>query len=303
MGMAKNSQRIVITGGSGFVGQWLQEELRAHGYLLDSWDRPEVDITDPSTYRTRLEQDQPAWVVHLAAVSSVALSWQDPAVTQRVNVEGTRALLEAIQEVSPATHVLAISTADIYGAVSERPLAELPLDDARPNNPYAQSKWDMEQLIETAFSDRCIRVRPFPHIGPGQAKGFVTSDFASQIAAIEKGIQEPIIRVGNLSAQRDFTDVRDVVRAYRLLLEKGEPGDVYHVASGVPRSIQDILDQLRSLTTVEIGVEPDPERQRPSDTPILVGDASKLKKQTGWMPEIGLGQSLQDILDYWREQI
>jgi GDP-4-dehydro-6-deoxy-D-mannose reductase len=159
----------------------------------------------------------------------------------------------------------------------------------------------MEELIEKRFLKNTLRVRPFPHIGPGQALGFVTADFASQIAAIEKGEQDSVMKVGNLEAKRDFTDVRDVVRAYRLLLQDGELGEVYNVASGKATSIQFVLDELLKLSKVKIKVERDPERMRPSDIPVLVGDANKLKETTGWEPTINLERSLEDILNYWRE--
>ena len=159
----------------------------------------------------------------------------------------------------------------------------------------------MEKLIEERFLKNTLRVRPFPHIGPGQALGFVTADFASQIARIEKGEQEPVMQVGNLKAKRDFVDVRDVVQAYRLLMQSGKLGEVYHVASGKAVSIQFVLDELLKLSKVDIKVEQDPERMRPADIPVLVGDAGKLKKETGWQTTISLEQSLKDILNYWRE--
>ena len=154
----------------------------------------------------------------------------------------------------------------------------------RPRNPYGQSKLEMEQMIEKEYDAHCIRVRPFPHIGPGQQQGFVTADFASQIAEIEAGKQEPVISVGNLDAQRDFTDVRDVSHAYRLLMEHGILGNVYHVASGMPRSIQSVLDRLLALSPVSITVQQNPHRMRPSDNPVLVGNAEKIKAATGWAP-------------------
>ncbi|MBI3255448.1 MAG: GDP-mannose 4,6-dehydratase, partial [Candidatus Andersenbacteria bacterium] len=218
------------------------------------------------------------------------------------NVDGTRHLLELVRSVSPATHILVVSSSDIYGRGSAELMAELPLDECRPQNPYAMSKWEMEQMIEKNFNDMVMRVRPFPHIGPGQGPDFVTAAFASQIAAIEQGKQEAVVKVGNLDAKRDYTDVRDVVRAYRLLMEKGKLGEVYHVASGNQTPIQGMLDKFLSLATKPIHVEQDPARMRPSDVPSMVGDATKLSSVTGWQPEIPLGQTLQEILDYWREK-
>lgn len=300
--------KIVITGGNGFVGKYLREELKKswEGMEMEIWDVPEVDITKPEAYQDRLQELQPSWLVHLAAVSSVPLASKDPTLTYRVNVEASQNILAAVEELSPKTQVLVVSTADIYGSTplttGSSPLSELSLSQARPKNAYGQSKWEMEKMIEEKYLDRVIRVRPFPHIGPGQGLGFVTADFASQIAAVEKGKQEPVIKVGNLTTQRDFTDVRDVVRAYRLLMEKGAMGGVYHVASGKAVSIQSVLDQLLTMSSVKISVQEDLGRLRPSDTPVLVGDSTKVRAATGWEPTISLEQSLHDILDWWREK-
>lgn len=297
--------RIVITGGQGFVGQHLQQELQRQwrGAELISWDQPQHDITNPDTYAAELEQLKPTWLVHLAAISPVSESFRDPARVHHINVEGTRRLLEVCVTVSPQTKVLAVSSSDIYGKSSSAPLLELPLGDVVPKNPYGESKLVMERLIVDQFNDMVLRVRPFPHIGPGQRQGFVTADFASQIASIESGRQAPVIKVGNLASQRDFTDIRDVVKAYRLLMEKAPLGEVFHIASGRAVSIQSILDKLLQLSTVTITVEKDPTRLRPSDVPIMVGDASKLKVLTGWEATIPLDQSLSDVLTYWREQV
>lgn len=297
------------------MGKYLVEELKREEpeVKIVVWDRVvgglpegvegiEIDITKPASYRESLRLWQPEWVAHLAAVSSVGASLKDPKQTFRINVEGTRHLLEEIEEGSPDTKVLAVSTSDIYGQGSDTPLSELVLNEAQPRSPYAQSKWEMEKLIEERFLKNTLRVRPFPHIGPGQALGFVTADFASQIAGIEKREQAPTIKVGNLKAKRDFTDVRDVVRAYRLLMKQGQLGEVYHVASGKTASIQFVLDELLKLSKVDIEVEQDPERMRPADIPVLVGDAGKLKEAVGWKPVISLKQSLDDILNYWRER-
>lgn len=296
----------MITGGNGFVGRHLQAELRKAwpDAKVVSWDLPEVDITKPETYTPLLDNLKPLWVIHLAAIASVPAALKDPGLTRRINTEGTRLLLEAIQSKSKDTKFLFVSTADIYGhaaaAAANAPISELPLADAKPANAYAESKLEAEKIIEGQYDDRCIRVRPFPHIGPGQGIGFVTADFASQIAAIEAGKQDPIMLVGNLSAARDFTDVRDVVRAYRLLLEQSKPGKVYHVASGKAVTIQSLLDMLLAQSVAPISVKQDPDKMRKNDIPVLVGDATLLTQATGWQPEVPLEQSLNDILDYWR---
>ncbi len=310
------NRAVIITGGGGFVGRHLVAELQSakafdrivifdrskaeFGPGIESY---EVDITAIESQKELVREIQPAWVVHLAAIAGVGFSIEHPDITRTVNVFGTKSLLDTVLSVSSPTKFLVVSSADIYGHVSDQPLAELPLADARPENPYAQSKLEMEQLIEKEYAAQCIRVRPFPHIGPGQQKGFVTADFASQIAAIEAGKQGPVISVGNLTAQRDFTDVRDVVRAYRFLMERGELGDVYHVASSLPHSIQSVLDTLLAMSEKAITVTSDPARMRPSDNPVLVGNADKLRVLTGWSPSIPFDQSLRDILDYWRNSV
>lgn len=304
---------IIITGGNGFVGSYLVLELQAHAQKIVVWDRLlknmpdgveglQIDITKSETYRDALASLQPQWIVHLAAIASVPYAAAHPEETWKVNVEGTRLLFETVQQVSPQTKILAVSSADIYGVSSFLPIAELPLLNCHPQNPYARSKFEMEQVVEQAFLNQVIRVRPFPHIGPGQPQGFVTADFASQIAAIERKEQPPIIKVGNLLSQRDFTDVRDVVCAYRLLMESGKIDEVYNVASGSAVAIQQVLDMLLKQAKVQISVEQDGTRLRSNDTSVIVGDVTKLKSVTGWQPTISLEKSLAEILEYWRGQ-
>lgn len=306
---------VIITGGNGFVGRYLVAELKKNwpGVNIVVWDKSlvgllagvagvEVDITKPDTYQKSLEETKPDFLVHMAAIAFVPYATAHPDETRAVNIEGTRQLLELVRKNSPTTKVLVISSADIYGANSAQPLPEMPLDECKPPNPYAVSKWEMEKMIEKDFNDMVLRVRPFSHIGAGQSKEFVTGAFASQVADIESGKQEPVMKVGNLTAKRDFTDVRDVVRAYRLLMEKGSLGEVYNIGSGKAIPIQTILDVLLAAAKVKIAVEADPARMRPSDTPILFGDTSKLRATIPWQPEIPLEQTLQEILDYWREK-
>ncbi len=302
---------VIITGGNGFVGRHLVNELKQEWPKIELiiWDLPAVDITQPETYQDKLTKLKPDWLVHLAAIAPVPQAIKNPGLTHLVNVEATKYLLARVQRLSPKTKVLTVSSADIYGFSSNIPIKELPLSAAKPRNPYAQSKWEMEKIIEEEFIDFVLRVRPFPHIGPGQGQGFVTADFASQIAEIEsrftplaKGARG-ILRIGNLTAQRDFTDVRDVVRAYRLLMEKGTIGEVYHIASGRAVLIQDVLNKLLHLAKIDIRVEQDQQRLRPSDISIAIGNAAKLSRLTAWQPRITLDESLRDILNWWRASI
>ncbi|MCE9643190.1 MAG: GDP-mannose 4,6-dehydratase [Candidatus Andersenbacteria bacterium] len=310
------SPSVLITGAGGFVGGHLVTELRKEWIesniialdtniesMPDSVTKYASDISKPETYIDVLKSEKPDWIIHLAAVSSVGFAIDHPEITRTVNVVGTEKLLGHVREISPHTKVLVVSSADIYGHGDSVPIAEKALADCHPANPYAQSKLEMEQIIEKDYSDMCIRVRPFPHIGPNQKKGFVTADFASQIAGIEAGKQDSVISVGNLTAIRDFTDVRDVVRAYRLLMEYGETGQVYNVASGKGTSIQVILDNLLAQSSAKVTVRQDPLKMRPSDNPVMIGDASRLTEKTGWRSVILLEQSLEDILTYWRNSI
>jgi GDP-4-dehydro-6-deoxy-D-mannose reductase len=204
------------------------------------------------------------------------------------------------------TKVLLVSSAEVYGHI--RP-DDLPVDEEtphRPANPYAVSKIAQDYLgfqYYLSYKLPIIRVRPFNHIGPGQKLGFVVSDFAKQVAEIEKGSQPPIIRVGNLEARRDFTDVRDIVKAYPLLLEKGEPGEVYNAGSGNSHSAKEIMEILLTLTTASVQVEQDPDRMRPSDIPEIRADITKIIEVTGWKPEIPFEQTIKDTLDYFRKVV
>jgi GDP-4-dehydro-6-deoxy-D-mannose reductase len=230
-------------------------------------------------------------------------------LTFEVNLYGSLNLFQAIKSVSRDIKVLYVGSASEYGEVRE---ADLPIDEGvplRPVDPYSVSKVSADMLAFQyfkSFNIHIIRVRPFNHIGPRQSSDYVVSSFAEQIAEIEKGLKEPVITVGNLEAKRDFTDVRDVVRAYCLALAKGEPGAVYNICSGRAVSIRKALEQLLELSIIgkqAVKIEPDPERMRPSDVPLLLGNDSKLKQRTGWDCTITFEQTLKDLLDYWRERI
>lgn len=253
---------------------------------------------------TAIGAAQPQVVYHLAGWADIKASWADPMAVLRVNAEGTLNVLKACHTAGVA-RVLAVASADIYGVVTE---AELPLTEEsplRPTSPYAASKAAAEALAVQAFLGYgldVIRVRPFNHIGPGQSEQFVAPALAARIARAERdGVDT--IAVGNLSARRDVTDVRDVVRAYRLLIEHGEAGAVYNVCSGRDVSIQEIVDQLLALARRPISLETDPSLFRPVDLPVLRGDASLLKRATGWAPELSLAQTLTDLLDDMRSRV
>lgn len=299
--------RAVVTGGLGFVGRHLVDHLRASGDEVTTIDHhgPEpVDITDADALSRAIARRAPDAVYHLAGWADVGASWSDPLGVLRVNAEGTLNVLRAC-EGAGVNRVLAVISADVYGVVDE---AELPLTETsplRPTSPYAASKVAADALALQAFLGHglgAIRVRPFNHLGPGQSEQFVAPALAARIARAERDGADTI-RVGNLSARRDITDVRDVVRAYRLLVELAEPGEVYNLCSGRDVSIQQLADELVALADRPISLTPDPALLRPVDVPVLRGDASKLLAATGWAPEIPVEQTLVDLLDDMRGRI
>ena len=262
-----------------------------------------MDVADPSAVEARLEEVRPEAIVHLAAQSSVAISWQKPELTYRVNYVGTRVVLEAARRVAPEARVILVSSADVYG--SSPPGAgpfteESPL---RPRSPYARSKAAAD-LLGGVFAARgldVVRVRPFNHTGRGQTDVFVLASFARQVATIEAGRSEPVLRVGNLDSVRDFLDIEDVVDAYALLLGRDVRPDAYNVASGVGVRIGDALESLCELAGIEPRVEVNPDYIRPTD--IAVGDARHLRSETGWEPRVPFRQTLAALLAGWRERI
>ena len=295
--------RAYLTGGTGFVGAWL---LR---HLFDVGDTavapgPEVDVTDLALLAPDVQAAQPDVVYHLAALTHVGRSWAEPAETFRVNALGTLNLLEAAARCQVPPIVVVVSSAEIYGPVSD---AE-PLDEQaelRPVTPYAASKVAAEFLGLQAFLGRGLRVvraRPFNHVGPGQADDFVVSALARRMVEAERA-KVGFVRVGNLAASRDFTDVRDVVRAYRLLALNGVAGEAYNVCSGRALSIAELAQQMAGLLSYRVEMVEDPALFRPVEVPILLGDASKLMTATGWKPEIALDETLSDVLGYWRGRL
>jgi len=294
--------RSLITGGRGFVGQWLASHLREMGDDVVSIDR-EVEITDAVALLAALTDAAPDAVYHLAALTHVGQSWDEPLRVLEVNVIGTAALLAAARECRADPRVLVISSAEVYGAVTDPD--RLPLREDSPTaplTPYAASKLAAEAVVTQAHlghGQHVITVRPFNHIGPGQTPNFAVPALARRIVAAERS-GAGTIPVGNLSARRDFTDVRDVVRAYRLLIESGRPGAVYNVCSGRDISIREIADGLLGLAGTSLEFETDPSLVRPVEVPVLRGDPGRLADATGWAPAVPLEQTLADVLAYWR---
>jgi len=295
--------RSLITGGRGFVGHWLADHLRSLGDEVVSIDQ-EVDVTNPTALLAAVSDAQPDAVYHLAALTHVGQSWDEPLRVLEVNVIGTGALLAAARECGSNPRVLVTSSAEVYGAVTDPGL--LPLTEESPTaplTPYAASKLAGEALVAQAFlghGQHVITVRPFNHIGPGQTPNFAVPALAKRIVEADR-MGASTIPVGNLSARRDFTDVRDVVRAYRALIESGTPGGVYNVCSGRDVAIREIADGLLALAGTTLAFETDPSLVRPVEVPVLRGDPGLLAAATGWKPEIPLEQTLADVLDYWRE--
>ena len=299
--------RVVITGGLGFVGRHLERHLREHGDEVTTLDRhgpAAVDITDGPATTAAIAELAPDAVYHLAGWADVGASWSDPVGAFRANAEGKLHLLRACID-AKVERVLAVGSADLYGVVSPHDLPLTEDSPLRPTSPYGASKAAAEALAQQAFLGHgleVIRVRPFNHLGPGQSEHFVAPALAARIARAERDDRDTIA-VGNLSARRDFTDVRDIVRAYRLLVEQGEAGQVYNVCSGRDLAIQELADHLVTLASRPIQLEPDPSLLRPVDLPVLRGDPARLRAATGWRPEIPIERTLEDLLDDMRHRI
>jgi len=294
--------RSQITRGRGFVGTWLADHLRSIGDDVVQIDQ-EVEITDPAALLSAVQSAAPDAIYHLAAMTHVGQSWDEPLRVLEVNVLGTGALLAAARECGTDPRVLVTSSAEVYGAVTDP--AQLPLTETSPTaplTPYAASKLAAEALCTQAWlghGQHVVTVRPFNHIGPGQSPNFAVSALAKRIVDAERsGATE--IPVGNLTARRDFTDVRDVVRSYRLLIESGDPGAVYNVCSGRDVAIQDIADRLLARAGSSVRLVQDPALMRPVEVPVLRGDPARLTAATGWVPELPLDQTLADVLAHWR---
>lgn len=317
--------KILITGIAGFAGSHLTQYLgKQHNVEVVGLDlnppRPDFtallgdatpvvhccDLADSEALSSIMAEEKPDAVVHLAAMAQVAGAWENAPRILATNVINTQVLMQNVHESSPDARILLVSSSEVYGHVKPQ---EMPLTESsplRPNNPYSVSKVSQEFVgsqYHAAFDMNVVIARPFNHIGPRQVGNFVVPSFARQIAEIEAGLRDPVLKVGNLESMRDFTDVRDIVRAYYLLLMKGEAGERYNVASGSSHAISEILMMLLELSTADPKVENIPELMRPSDTPIVKGDCSKLKTLGEWQPRVPLKQSLEDALDFWRQQV
>lgn len=298
---------VLVTGAGGFAGSHLLEHLRAAAHTrqgtpaaIVGWTRHTVNLLDRDRVRAAIRELRPTQVYHCAGVPHVAESWHDTMQPLEGNVLATEHLLDALRREGIRCRLLLPGSATVYAPSSE-PISES--DPIAPGSPYAISKLAQEQLALRAIGEDGLDVvvaRSFNHTGPRQTPAFVAPSMARQIVLIERGQLEPVIKVGNLDAHRDITDVRDVVRAYVALMQSGETGGVYNVASGVARSIRSILDALVSRSKVPVRVEVDQARLRPNDVPVVVGSYARLNAATGWRPEITFERMLDDLLDYWR---
>lgn len=305
----------LVIGVAGFVGQFLVKEMLANNMEVYATKLPsqtyedpnihvyDLDVLDRRAVEELLFEIRPDYIFHLAAQSSVGVAWRNPGLTVDVNIKGSINLLDAIRTLYYKPRVLLIGSGEEYGHVKpgETPIKESNL--LLPVNIYAATKACQNMIgniYSRAYDMELMMVRSFNHIGPGQAPTFVVSDFCKQVVEIEKGMREPIMKVGNLAAKRDFTDVRDVVKAYVKIIVNGKNGETYNVGSGNAHEIKEILDLVVSKSNVNISVEIDSNKLRPVDAPIIEADITKLRELTGWKPEIPIDQTIQEILYYWR---
>jgi GDP-4-dehydro-6-deoxy-D-mannose reductase len=298
-----DTQKLLLTGASGFVGGFVQQAARCIPLTLNGRD---VDLRIADETVEAVERIRPDAVLHLAAQTFVPRSFDNPIETFEINFLGTYNLLSALKKTGFTGRFLLVSTGDVYGAVAPEslPITEEALP--KPRNPYAVSKVAAEALCiqwnETQDFDTVIS-RPFNHIGPGQREDFVISAFAKQIAEIKHGARPPVIEVGDIDVTRDFCDVRDVVRAYLLLLTGGRAGEIYNICSGQERSVRSLLEQMLQIAEIEAEIKIDPAKFRPSEQRRVYGDASKVRRDTGWQPTCPMEQTLQDTIHSWEYQI
>lgn len=316
--------RVLITGITGFVGSHLADycltkpDVEVYGtirwrskrdniyHIEDKINLHECDIKDAVSVQNMLKKVKPHYIFHLAAQSFVPTSWHAPAETLNTNIIGEVNLFEAVRDLGLDPIIQVAGSSEEYGLADENELPITEENPLRPLSPYAVSKIAQDFLgyqYYKSYGIRVIRTRAFNHTGPRRGEVFVVSNFAKQIAEIEAKIKEPVIKVGNLKSRRDFTDVRDMVKAYWLAVENCKPGEVYNISSGKATSIKEILNKLIKMSEVEIRVAKDPERMRPSDVDVLIGDSTKFRELTGWKPEIPFQKTLEDTLNYWREKV
>ncbi len=310
-------KRVLITGSEGFVGTHLWTELEKNGYevfgtaLQNNFPKGnekiiQCDITDEQSTSSLLSSLQPDYIVHLAAISSPAMSFKIPRKTLEVNALGTLNLLEVVRSISSfRPRILVVGTSDEYGPVKANQLPVTEASALNPVNPYSISKvagYFLSKMYSHSYHMNIIYACAFNHTGPGQLQGFLASDVALQIVNIERGIQSNPLLTGNLDTQRDISDVRDVVRAYRLLLEKGISGEKYNICSGRSTPVLNVVEILTGLSSIKIERQIDPLKNRPSDMPIMYGSHQKITGLTGWIPTIPLEQTLKDLLEWYRSQ-
>lgn len=317
-----NQERVLIIGAAGFVGGHLLKYLSGLDTLdisaaklqtekIDTDGIPsvsvyDIDILDKISVDKVIQAVNPNKIIHLAAQSSVALSWKNPTLTMGINVNGTLNVLDSVREFAIDCRILLVGSSEQYGKINPDQLPVKETVSLSPENPYAISKVTQEMIANLyvkCYQMDIILVRAFNHIGPGQSPIFVVADFARQIAEIEKGLRESVIKVGNLSAKRDFTDVRDIVRGYWSLLEKGKTGEVYNIGQGHSIEVGQILKSLISLSQAAVSVEVDQTRFRPIDVPEIVADISKIRMDTNWFPVVDIQRSLADTISYWRSHV
>lgn len=317
--------KVLITGITGFAGSHLADyildnhpDVQVYGmirwrsrmenilHLEGRIHLMEADLKDMTSLKKGLAEVEPERIFHLAAQSFVPTSWKCPAETFAINAVGQINLFEAVLSLGMSPKIQIAGSSEEYGQVNSDEVPMKETNPLRPLSPYAVSKVAQDLLGWQYFKSygmKVVRTRGFNHTGPRRGEVFICSNFARQIVEIEKKKREPVIHVGNLEAKRDFTDVRDMVRAYWLSLEKGEEGEVYNLGTGKTYSIKEVLDMLLSLSQVDVKITVDPDRLRPSDVPVLLSDSSKFVKLTGWEPRIPFSQSLQDLLEFWRERL